>query len=727
MMLDQPWTLRRLSLLVVLVVSFGPDAILTTATEVSAADAAAKALTAGTEKSTAPAVQDPELFRQVIRTTEALSPEEERQSFIVPPGFEVQLVAADPDIAKPLNMAFDTRGRLWITDSLEYPTPVPLDQKGRDSVKVLEDTNGDGHADRITTFADGLNIPMGLYPYKDGVVCFSIPDILFLRDTDSDGKADVRQKLYGPMGWERDTHGMCNAFTRGFDGWLYSCHGFNNHTTVSGSDGHEITMQSGNTFRMRLDGSRVEHFTHGQVNPFGMTLDPTGDLFNADCHTKPITLLLKDGCYESFGKPHDGLGFVPNVMDHLHGSTAIGGIAQYNATGFPEEYRGNTFGGNVMTSRVNRNALVLTGSSVRAEAKPDFLISSDPWFRPSDLQIGPDGALYIADFYNRIIGHYEVGLDHPGRDRRRGRIWRVIYRGDNPDSASKMDDLTQLSLKELVERLESPHLTVRSLATDRLVDDIGNACSETVRAVFLDAKRSPAARSHALWILHRLSELTLSELAQAVHPSSPTLLKTHGHRVLGELEPVPAEVLPWIVQGFSDDDGRVRRAAVSASTAHPTVATLQPLIALHSGTPDADPHLRHSIKMALRNHLEQPQMLQQLEEQPLTQLQRKLIADVCLAVKTPAAGEFLVRHIADIENADRSRLAEIMRTAAGRVSKESVERIAELAQSRFADDSEFQIELLAGIRSALPPSEKLPPAISAWLAKLIRNLLDRGP
>ncbi len=376
--------------------------------------------------------QDP--FRAHVRPTDPLTPAEEQKSFQLPPGFEIQLVASEPDILKPLNMAFDARGRLWITESTEYPYPAPPDRKGRDNIKILEDTDGDGRADKITTFADGLNIPMGIYPYLDGCIAYSIPFIWHFRDTNGDGVADKRTKLYGPMGYERDTHGMNNGFTRGFDGWLYACHGFNNQTTVKGKDGHVVTMHSGNTYRMRLDGSRIEQFTHGQVNPFGMAIDPLGNLYTADCHSKPIYQLLRGAYYPSFGKPHDGLGFVPPMMNHLHGSTANAGIVFYAAENFPNAFRGNIFTGNVMTSRVNRDSLVYRGSTILAKEEADFLTSKDPWFRPVDIQLGPDGALYVADFYNKIIGHYEVPLDHPGRDRARGRIWRIVYTGDAKES-----------------------------------------------------------------------------------------------------------------------------------------------------------------------------------------------------------------------------------------------------------------------------------------------------
>jgi hypothetical protein len=149
------------------------------------------------------ATDDP--FKTAIRPTDPRSPDEERASFHLPPGFTIQLFAAEPEIQKPMNMAFDAKGRLWISGSTEYPFPVPKDRKGRDSIRILEDRDGDGRAERVTTFADGLNIPIGLYPYRNGVIAFSIPNIEFFEDTDGDGHADRREVLYGPLGYERDT------------------------------------------------------------------------------------------------------------------------------------------------------------------------------------------------------------------------------------------------------------------------------------------------------------------------------------------------------------------------------------------------------------------------------------------------------------------------------------------------------------------------------------------
>mgnify|MGYP003344939013 FL=1 len=176
-----------------------------------------------------------------------------------------------------------------------------------------------------------------------------------LEDTDGDGVADKKEKLYGPFDTTRDTHGNQASFRRGADGWIYATHGFNNQSRVAGRDGHEIFLPSGNIYRFRLDGSRIEHWTHGQVNPFGLTFDPLGNLYSADCHSSPIYQLLRSAHYPSFGRPHDGLGFGPTTIQHSHGSTAIAGIVYLSDPAWPAEYQNNIFIGNVMTSRINRD------------------------------------------------------------------------------------------------------------------------------------------------------------------------------------------------------------------------------------------------------------------------------------------------------------------------------------------------------------------------------------
>ena len=324
-----------------------------------------------------------------VSTLPHRSPEDERKALHLPPGFEIQLVASEPDIHKPLNLAFDDLGRLWVTDTLEYPFPKPEGTPGRDTVKILSDFRPDGRAGKIQTFADGLNIPIGLLPYPSGreAIVHNIPNIYLMRDTDGDGRADRREVLYGVFG-HRDTHGMTNAFSWGFDGWIYACHGFSNTSSVQGKDHRPIEMQSGNTYRMRPDGSHAEYVTHGQVNPFGLAFDPMGNLYSCDCHSRPVYQLIRGAWYPSFGKPDDGLGFGPDMVTHDHGSTGIAGISYYAADQFPEAYRGTVFIGNVVTNRINHDRIEWHGTVPKGIEQPDFVWSEDNWFRPGRHRAG---------------------------------------------------------------------------------------------------------------------------------------------------------------------------------------------------------------------------------------------------------------------------------------------------------------------------------------------------
>jgi putative heme-binding domain-containing protein len=543
----------------------------------------------------------------LVAPSEALSPHEQQKLFHLPPGFEIQLFASEPAISKPMNLSFDSAGRLFLTDTLEYPYPAAPGSVPRDTVKILVDRNLDGAADEITTFVDGLNIPLGVMPIPRGVLVYGIPAVMRCLDTDGDGKADTRQPVYTNFG-HRDTHGMVNSFTRGLDGWLYACHGFANDSAPQGSDGQAIAMNSGNTFRMRLDGSRVEYVTHGQVNPFGLAFDPLGNLYSADCHSMPIYMLLRGAYYPSFGKAHDGLGFGPTMIGHDHGSTGIGGIAYYAAEQFPPEYRDTILIGNPVTGRVNHDRLKSHGSTYEAIELPDFITCDDPWFRPVNLQVGPDGALYVADFYNRIIGHYEVPLEHPGRDRTRGRIWRVVYTGkgvetgvDKPAGTAPPigPDISQAPLRRLLDLLGDPNLAIRAAATHELVDRVGPSAVEPLRALLASPNSTAWQRLHGMWALEQLGGLepaTIDTLARA----SDRAVRVHVMKLLAERA---WDDSPLLRAAISDPDPFVRRAAADALGRHPRIQNVKPLLALWASTPADDTHLVHVARMALRNQL----------------------------------------------------------------------------------------------------------------------------
>ncbi len=574
------------------------------------------------------------------------SPRDEQKALHAPPGFEIQLVAAEPDIQKPLNLAFDDRGRLWVTDTVEYPYPAKPGVKPRDTVKILSDFGTDGRARSITTFADGLNIPIGLLPLSSAkaALVYSIPNIHLLEDVDGDGRADARRVLYGVFE-TRDTHGMTNAFTWGFDGWVYACHGFANTSKVSGSDHKSIVMNSGHVYRMRPDGSHAEYVTHGQVNPFGLAFDPLGNLYSCDCHSRPIYQLLRGAWYPSFGRPDDGLGFGPEMLTHDHGSTGIAGISYYAAEQFPPAYRGTIFIGNVVTNRINHDRLVFHGSTPQGIEQPDFVWSEDNWFRPVDIELGPDGALYVADFYNRIIGHYEVPLTHPGRDRSSGRIWRIVYRGEGAAKTPvfKPFDLTQATRDELIHKLDDPNLSVRTSATNQLVARFAGESPEPLKTA---ATRSAPARQrvHALWALERTGNLDDATLEAALD-SHEREIAVHALGVLVDRRELTDPFKKRVVLMLGAADPLIQRASAVVLGAHPAQGWVRPLLTLIQTANSADAALIHVARMALRDQLQTAEAWAGIETTPLSDRDRRDLAGVAPGVHTADSARYLLAYL----------------------------------------------------------------------------------
>ena len=672
--------------------------------------------------------------QELVAPTEARSPQDEKKGFKLPPGFEIQLVASEPDIQKPMNIAFDARGRLWVTDTIEYPYPTAEGATPRDTVKILGDFGEDGRAKQVTTFADGFNIPIGLLPLPDAnsALVYGIDKIFRVSDADGDGKADRRDVVLGTYGF-KDTHGMTNSFTVGFDGWVYACHGFSNDSTVRASDGSEIKMNSGNVYRFKADGSRVEYFTHGQVNPFGLCFDPWGNLYSADCHSRPQYCLLRGAYYPSFGKPDDGLGFGPEMIFHDHGSTGIAGTVFYDAGQFPTAYRGTMFNGNPVTGKVNHDKIEWHGSSPRAVEQPDFLTSDDPWFRPVDIKIGPDGALYIADFYNRIIGHYEVRLDHPGRDRTKGRIWRVVYRGTegSPRPVGQVKDYTGIpgDVRPLAYSsiLGSDNITHRMMAADLLVTHCGKAAIEPLRKVIndqpLEFKPNALHKAHALWVLHRLGALREEDFAKAFKESDP-IIRTHVMRVLSETPKWSAVLHELSVRGLKDQSAHVRRAAADALAQHPDGQNVRPLLDARQNAPPDDTHLVHAIRIALRNQLQPAGNLARLPLNQLNDADRRAIADVALGVTSPDIADFLVGHVEKYVTQDRQLAARFLRHAARYLPEARVDALAALATGTFGDDVDFQLALYRSVQEGLAQRGGAPTAgLKKWGTTLAERLL----
>ncbi|HSH96210.1 MAG TPA: PVC-type heme-binding CxxCH protein [Roseimicrobium sp.] len=664
----------------------------------------------------APDAADP--FAQIVRTTEPLSPEAERQTFRLPEGFAAQLVVAEPDIAKPMNMAFDARGRLWVTVSREYPFPV-TNGVGRDTVMVLSDFGADGRAKKIETFAEGLNIPIAVLPYKDGCIVWSIPNIWFLRDTDGDGRADKREILFGPLGWEKDTHGNFASFRRGFDGWIYGTHGFNNTSTMSAKDGSRITMQSGNTYRFRPDGSRVEQFTFGQVNPFGLAFDAWGNLYSADCHSSPIYQLLRGAYYPSFGKPHDGLGFAPVTIQHSHGSTAIAGITYISDPSWPADLQDNILIGNVMTSRINRDHIEFDGTSPRGVEQSDFLTSTDPWFRPVDIQFGPDGALYVADFYNRIIGHYEVPLTHPGRDRERGRIWRIVPKTTGEAPALALPSDIDGQLKELA----STNPARRMLAMNTLADRGERSVLSRARTLLKSSRSTPESVVGAMWVVERSGGLEDSQLTSAMKNTS-ALVRSHVLQILDTRALWSESMRAAVVRSLNDEAPTVQRSAAVALSSHASARQIVPVLEALQKIDAKDAHLRHVLRMSLRDQLASTNGFAEAMKLALDGGSRQTLAGIALAIPTENAADFLVHHL-ETTKVPREFLTSCLQHAARWATPDRLDAPAMLSRRELGEDPDAQLGLFQAIRDGLDRRGVAPtPEIRNWGTTLATRLWD---
>jgi len=386
-------------------------------------------------------------------------PEAQLQSFVVPEGFEVNLFAAEPMIQKPVQMNWDAQGRLWVVTSTTYPHIKP-GEAAKDQVVVLEDTDGDGKADKSTTFADGLHIPTALAPGDGGLYVANSTELLFLKDTDGDLKADERTILLSGFGTE-DTHHLLHTFRWGPEGMLYFLQSIYIHTHMETPHGIRRLM-GGGIWEFRPETRRAEILSKGLINPWGFEFDRWGQSFACD------------------GAGGEGINFIfpgsvfatsPGAKRILHGLSPGQpkqcGMEIIEDPHFPEDWQGSFVLNDFRGNRVNRFTLTPSGSSYIAKQMPDVLASTHRAFRPIDVKVGPDGALYIADWYNPIIQHGEVDFRDPRRDQQHGRIWRVTAKGR---PLSPRPKIAGASTAELLEMLRSDRKHVRAFAKRELRD-----------------------------------------------------------------------------------------------------------------------------------------------------------------------------------------------------------------------------------------------------------------
>ncbi len=412
----------------------------------------------------------------------------------VPPGFTVELVASEPDIVNPVAMTFDERGRVWITESLEYPRRSS--GPGRDRVKILEDTDGDGKADKFTVFADGLNIPSGIAVGAGGVWVANSPDILFMKDTDGDGKADTREVVVTGFGRD-DTHELPNSLTWGPDGYLYGWNGVFNPAKIDYRGKHyEFTCA---VFRIDPKTRDFEVFCEGTSNPWGITWDSEGSAFASACVIDHLWHLTETGYYHRQGGPYPPFTWkLESIVDHKHQKAAYCGITYFDSPAFPEKYRGRLFMGNIHGNGINVDRLERRGATYRGATEADFLQANDAWFMPVVQKVGPDGSLYVLDWYDRYHCYQDANRDPNGIDRLKGRLYRVRYketpRAPKFDLAAESDD-------QLIGRLSGPNIYDRETAQRLLRERDHPDARRKLQSLILDEKANRKGRLQALWTL----------------------------------------------------------------------------------------------------------------------------------------------------------------------------------------------------------------------------------
>ncbi|MBL9199147.1 MAG: hypothetical protein JNL39_01520, partial [Opitutaceae bacterium] len=485
-------------------------------------------------------------------TTGARSPEEQRGTFTLPAGFEIELVAAEsPGLGKFVALAWDARMRLWTTTALEYPVDGNEQKSasdalfaagGRDRVVVFDNVYGaeSGAAAKPRVFADGLVMPLGVQPWRDGALVQYGADIRLYRDVDGDGRADKHEVVLTGFGTQ-DSHLFPHQFLRQPGGTMFVAQGLFNYSTVRRPGGAafaagatEVTFNQCKLAVMALDGSRFENVTAGPNNIWGLLTSREGETFLQEANDIGYPVIpYAPGIWVATGsrerlRPYQPL-MPPPLGPAQMGGTGLSGLALaedrdglFRGFGAPagDSSAKVFFLANPITNTLNTVRAVPDGPRYRYEKLPDFLTTTDKWFRPVAMAFGPDGALYVVDWYNKIISHNEVPRAHPDRDKTRGRIWRIRHR-DQPRATPP--DLTRLADRALLDHLDHPNALVARLAWLEIGDRRAMALAPALETIAANRAATLGRRLAALWALEGLRPVPVSLLRTLAAEPTPAL------------------------------------------------------------------------------------------------------------------------------------------------------------------------------------------------------------
>ncbi|CAN5911335.1 hypothetical protein BH11VER1_BH11VER1_13740 [soil metagenome] len=532
----------------------------------------------------------------------------------VPADMTLQLFAAEPDIRKPIAFAWDERGRCWVCETADYPHGVKENGMGNDSIRICEDTDGDGKADKFTLFADKLNIPTALVFVNGGVIVSQPPRFLFLKDTNGDDKADVRQEIMS--GWGiGDTHAQASNLHYGYDNWLYGCVGYSGFKGTVG--GKALDMKMG-TYRFKADGSALEFLHQFTNNSWGQSANDAGDQFGGTANGAPIfyggipQTVVPEGMRGMTAKK---INLVPDVhtitpnfrqVDVFGGYTAAAGSSFIYSDGLPKRLQGKALVCEPTMKTIALMDVRSNGAGYDAYDGFNLVSSSDEWMSPVFAEVGPDGAVWFADFQNFIIQHNPIPSVERGgykaeggvggahindlRDHERGRIYRVVAKAGGATSPARAP-LDQLSSDVQYARLK---------AQQQLVENGDPTVVPTLNKL-VTANNGNIAAVHALWTLQGLKALD-EPTHKAALLAKDAKLRRNAIRALGT--DARAQALLFGTGVFNDPDPHTRLAAFVKMAEFPTTPEIKTLASKLSIDPTvkADEWLNEAARILVKKH-----------------------------------------------------------------------------------------------------------------------------
>lgn len=483
----------------------------------------------------------------------------ELASFTVPDGMQVNLFASEADgLTNPLAIRWDTAGRMYVTVTTTYPHVFPGDVPN-DKIIVLEDADHDGIAESSTVFADGLNIPTAMELGDSGVYVGQSNQILFLKDTDGDGKADLRRVLLSGFG-TGDTHQTINSFIWSPGGELYMGQGDGIESRVETPWGSADLYQSG-FYRLRprlLQMHPLLDDFMGPGNPWGVAFSEWGQIYSVD---------------GAGGVTHLSLGQIPTTnrsrIDTIGKPGGYCGITYLDGRHLPAEYQGHFAIGDFQANRVKRFSVTANGSGADLKWEEPLIYSSHRNFRPIDVKVGPDGAVYVVDWYNTVICHQDEEYRDPTRDKAHGRIWRI---SSSSAPLVKAPNLLDATLEEVVSALEAPERWTRYQAKRELTrsdtDDVATALGKW--ATKLDPEDAAYERHlyqavGAYATIEVPAPALLEKLLESKEPGG----RAFASRIVGRWHDRLEDPLALLAKRVVDDNAQVRMEAVAAAAAIP--------------------------------------------------------------------------------------------------------------------------------------------------------------